>query len=166
MLTWLRSPGERLSNAASRTRDDTNARTMSPVASQPARGSPSRRPKSISTAAPNNGRSGTIPARPSRSRAFTPSLRSPCRSAFQDPQIVGGSVPPATEDGQDDRQPDGDLGGGDDEGEEHQHLAGRVVERPREGDEGEIHGVQHQLDAHEHDDDVPAEQQPDRTDAK
>src|SRR5580692_7619122 len=50
-----------------------------------------------------------------------------------------------------DAQTDGDLGGRDDHHEEDDGLTTDVVQRPRERDEGEVDGVQHQFDAHEHD---------------
>src|SRR5687768_6308151 len=55
-----------------------------------------------------------------------------------------------------DREPDGDLGGRDDEDEGHEDAAA-LVDGPvaaREGDKGEVRGVQHELDAHEDDDGV------------
>ena len=38
-----------------------------------------------------------------------------------------------------------------------------VVELPGEGDEGEVHGVEHELDAHEHHEGVATDEQADRT---
>ena len=49
------------------------------------------------------------------------------RSAPRRPDVVGGGALPAPEDRHDDREPDRDLGRGDDEREEHDHLAGDVV---------------------------------------
>ena len=46
---------------------------------------------------------------------------------------------------------DDDLGGGDDHHEEHGRLAVDVAEPDGERDEREVDGVEHQLDAHEHD---------------
>ena len=42
--------------------------------------------------------------------------------------------------------------------EEDQHLAVEGPQRAAEGDEGQVHRVQHQLDAHEHRDDVAAQE--------
>src|ERR1700736_2776343 len=137
MLTWLRASGGRLSRARNWTTDQAKARASSPVAIQPARGEPIRRPKNMSSTAPARGSSGMMPARPSRSRAFTEGPGPALGSALQGPEVVGGRRPPAAEDRHDDGQADRDLGRGDDEGEEHEHLAADVVERFGEGHEGE-----------------------------
>ena len=54
--------------------------------------------------------------------------------------------------GEDDRQPDRGLGGGDGHDEEDDHLAVHRPQAAGEGDEGQVDGVQHQLDRHEDDD--------------
>ena len=61
---------------------------------------------------------------------------------------------------------DGDLGGGDSDDEEHQHLP-VVVRQPlgceveaREGYQRQVRCAEHQLEAHEDDDDVAAQQHP------
>src|SRR3954447_4477254 len=106
------------------------------VAIQPATGSPMRLPNSSSTTAPAAGSAGTIHDRWMMSCASTrpylplsalragplgPRLRrrkvlAPVilASALQEVDVVGGDVLSATEDGNDDRQTDGDFGGGDD----------------------------------------------------
>src|SRR5712672_3338013 len=70
---------------------------------------------------------------------------------------------PAAEDGDDDGEADGRLGGGhrDDEEDggvtaEEARLGGGALHQweAREGEEGEVHRVEHQLDAHEHDERV------------
>src|SRR5688572_20523935 len=55
-----------------------------------------------------------------------------------------------------DGEPDGDLGGRHDEDEGHEDAAALIdgAVAAREGDEGEVRGVQHELDAHEDDDGV------------
>src|SRR5262249_10352140 len=80
----------------------------------------------------------------------------------QDPDVVGGGRRSATGDGHDDPEADDDLGRGDDQDEEHDDLAGDVVEHAPGGDEREVHGLEHQLDAHEHDERVGAAQEADR----
>src|SRR5690606_31402656 len=56
----------------------------------------------------------------------------------------------------DERQSDGGLGGGDGHHEEHEYLA-VDADAPRERDEREIDGVQHQFDAEERDDRIAAD---------
>src|SRR5690606_27989940 len=73
----------------------------------------------------------------------------------------GGSQP---EDRDDDGETDHDLGGGHDEDEEHGHLAVAVVERAAGGDQGQVHRVEHQLDAHEHDQRVAPDEEAQRPD--
>src|SRR5690606_29755673 len=51
------------------------------------------------------------------------------------------------------------LGGGDGEDEEHEHLAGGVVQVAGEGDEIHVGGEQQELDRHEDDDQVLAVQE-------
>src|SRR3982750_2006648 len=64
----------------------------------------------------------------------------------------------------DEAEADGRLGGGDDDDEDREDLAGDGVQAPlllqvaREGDEVEVRRVQDQLDRHEDDDDVAARQ--------
>ena len=58
------------------------------------------------------------------------------------------------------READRDLGRRDHEGEEHEHLAADVVQLSGERHEGEVDGVEHQLDAHEHHDHVAANSSP------
>ena len=75
------------------------------------------------------------------------------------------ALDPAPEDGHDDPEADDDLGRGDDQHEEHDRLAADVVEHAGEGDEGQVDGVEHQLDAHEHHQHVAPDQQADGADA-
>src|SRR5579863_564789 len=81
-------------------------------------------------------------------------------SALQDVDVVSGGGGPAPEHGHDDRQADHDLGRGHDQYEEHIDLTADVVQVAGEGHERQIHGVQHQLDAHEHDQHVAPDQEP------
>src|ERR1700674_5008797 len=55
-----------------------------------------------------------------------------------------------------DGEPDRGLRGGDGQYEEHENLPGRIAEEAREGDEVEVDREQHQLDRHQHDEDVAA----------
>src|SRR5690606_26810889 len=86
------------------------------------------------------------------------------RSTPHQRDVVGGRTLTAPHDGHDDPQSDHDLGRGDDEDEEDDRLAADVVEAAGEGDEAEVDGVEHQLDAHEHDQQVAADHQTGRPD--
>ena len=50
------------------------------------------------------------------------------RRSLQQVEVVGGGAATAAEDGDDDAEADRDLGGGDHQREEHDHLAADVVE--------------------------------------
>src|SRR5688572_1279467 len=80
-------------------------------------------------------------------------------SSLQQVEVVGRGSGAAAEDGHDDPEADDDLGRRHHQDEEHQRLAADVVELSGEGDEGEVHGVEHELDAHEHDEHVAPDQQ-------
>src|SRR5579884_132619 len=167
LRTWLRGWMSR--SAKNMTPDQTNVSPDSVVAIQPDSGSPMRLPNSSSTAEPTSGSSGMIQTRSSRSRALTvwPPRSSTCaRSALQEIDVVGRRALAAAEDRNDDRQSDRDLRGCDDQREEDEDLSADVVEHPREGHERQVGGVQHQLDAHEHHEDVAAQQQTDRADGE
>src|SRR5918998_590459 len=76
--------------------------------------------------------------------------------------------PARAEHSQHDREPDRDLGGGD---RDHQHgvahpQPSRVRQVIGEGHEGQVDGVDHQLDAHEHHDRVAPNQGPPRPDGE
>ena len=75
-------------------------------------------------------------------------------------------VDAAAEVGHHDAEADHDLGRRDHEHEEHDGLAADVVEHAGEGDEGEVGGVEHELDAHEHDQHVAPHQQADGADGE
>jgi hypothetical protein len=70
------------------------------------------------------------------------------------------------EDGDDDRQTDHDLGGGHHQHEEHRDLTVDQTQRPPGRHEGEVHGVEHQLDAHEHDEGVAPHQDAEQADGE
>src|SRR5258708_22291114 len=65
---------------------------------------------------------------------------------------------PVMEQRDEDSQPHGSLGGGDGHHEKDEDESVELVELPGVGDEGQIHGVYHQLDGHEDGDSVPAGQ--------
>src|SRR5262249_14545133 len=112
----------------------TNAVPQTAVANQPVSGSPSRRPKTRSTAKPAS-------ATPGRSQMTSST------SAPQQRDVVGVGAGPASQDGHDDAESDHDLGRGDDQHEEDGGLAVDVVEADGEGDERQVDGVEHELDA-------------------
>ena len=68
--------------------------------------------------------------------------------------------------GHDDPEADHDLSRRHHEHEEDQRLPTDVVEHAGERDEGEVGRVEHQLDAHEHDQDVAPHQQADGADGE
>src|SRR5215207_7287152 len=125
------------------------------VASQPATGSPNRRPNSTSRTKPASGRAGI---------SQTTSITAP--SASEQRHVVGGGSWPPPQDRHDDAEAHHDLGGGHDEHEEHDRLAGHVVERRRERHEAQVHRVQHELDAHEHHERVAPHEQADGADCE
>src|SRR5688572_15634924 len=79
-------------------------------------------------------------------------------SALHEVDLVEVDADPVAVDEQDDRQSDAHLGGGDGNHEEGEDLPGGVVELGGEGDEVDVHGVEHQLDAHQHEDAVAPRQ--------
>src|SRR5882724_10484819 len=138
-----------------------------------------RRPARNSTRAPNAGSTNSNQASPvtpvaastcgvaARSSVLMPPPRlgSYARSVLlvlEQVRVVHRGRPTGAEDGRDDRQPDHDLGGRDDHHEERHDLA----VHPGEGDQGQVHRVEHQLDAHEHDDRVAPDQHADRADGE
>ena len=72
----------------------------------------------------------------------------------------------AAQDGHDDAEADHHFGGGDDHHEEHGGLAADVAELAGQRDEREVHGVEHQLDAHEHHQRVAAHHHADDADGE
>src|SRR3712207_1985975 len=106
------------------------------VASQPASGSPRRRPTTRRTTKPASGSAGT-----SQTALST-------WSPAQEADVVGGRPGAPPEDGHDDPEAHDHLGGGHDEDEEDHDLPAHVVEGAGERDEGQVDGVEHELDAH------------------
>src|SRR3954454_13118518 len=147
------------------TRARTNAATTVAVPSRwPQRSV--RRPPSSSTAAPASGSAISSQEAASRPSAGSTSSSTVCPSpsVLQQVGVVDRGGPPGAVDRHDDGEADHDLGRGDDHHEEGHDLA---VDRPggaREGDQRQVHGVEHQLHAHEHDDGVAPDQHPDGAD--
>src|SRR5690606_9997311 len=79
-------------------------------------------------------------------------------SALEQVDVVDRGGPTGAEDGHDDREADDDLRRRDDHDEEREHLPGHVAVHAGERDEREVGRVGHELDAHEHDDRVAAQQ--------
>src|SRR5919202_5239579 len=97
-----------------------NDREIRAVATQPASGSPRRRPDARRMANPASGRAGI-------SQAACSIVGGPA-SALEEGDVVGGGLGPAAEDGHDDGQADHHFGRGHDQHEEHDRLAPDVVE--------------------------------------
>src|SRR5215210_7406371 len=70
------------------------------------------------------------------------------------------------EDGDDNPEPHGGLGGRDRHHDEDEELPRHVSEVAGEGDERQVHGVEHQLDAHEHLDGVALDDDADHADGE
>src|SRR5437588_1210675 len=77
---------------------------------------------------------------------------------------VGGAA--AAEQGHDDGEADHDLGRGDHHREERQDLAVEVADLARERHQGQVHRVQLQLDRHEDDERIAADQHAERSDGE
>ncbi len=132
----------------------TNDAATIAVASQPARGLPSLRPAASRTAKPARGSSGmrnaersTGPVSPSARGCRRRSLPGGARkieTMIPRPTTTSAAATTSTKKTAD--------------------LPGDVVQGPGEGDEGEVRGVQHQLDAHEHHEHVAPNEQTDRAD--
>src|SRR5690349_24450007 len=95
----------------------------------------------------------------------SPSHGSPRSSAHRVVLVDQGRLAVA-EDGDDDREADGRLGGGHghDHQRDHRAVALQVGDEGPEGHDREIHRVEHQLDGHEHRDGVPSGEEPERAD--
>src|SRR6476469_525670 len=131
-------------------------------------------PPSSRTAAPISGNaisSQAPPAAPLASWTFWASASrnvddTDYPSVLQQVGVVHGGRPAGTEDRHDDREPDDHLGRGHHHYEEGHDLAVQRAVDARERDQRQVHRVQHQLDAHEHDDRVAPDQHPDRADGE
>src|SRR4051794_10479463 len=122
-----------------------------------------RRPPSSSTAAPASGSAMSSQVALSSPLTGTVSMcpESPIRSVLQQVDVVDGGGAAGPVDRHDDRQADDDLGRGDHHDEERDELAVEGAAGPGEDDQGQVHRVEHQLDAHEDDDRVAPDQHPD-----
>src|SRR3712207_2304238 len=124
-----------------------------------------RRPPSSRTTAPASGS-----AMSSQDAAISPSAgtvsiyRLP--SVLQQVGVVDRRRPAGPEERHDDGEADDDLGGGDDHDEERHDLAVDGAAGAGEGDQRQVHRVEHQLHAHEHDDRVAPHEHTDRADGE
>src|SRR3954453_15096771 len=170
----LRSASSRSTSETNRTRLSTNE---TPTVAQPSR-CPHlsvRRPPTSRTTAPSAGSAITTQSRSKTPLALvgcTTGTASSARrtsgadrsgvtgrtSVLQEAGVVDGGRATGAEDGHDDREPDDHLGRGHHHHEEGGDLAVEVAVLLGEGDECEVRGVEHQLDAHEHDDRVAPRQ--------
>src|SRR3954453_12584245 len=163
------TPAERFSRPAScrvPARPSTKAATTVPVPSRwPQRSV--RRPPSSSTVAPASGSamsSQEEASSPVAGSASGTTLSMRCespilgRSVLEQVGVVDRGGPSGPVDRHDDREADDDLRGGDDHHEERDDLAVDAPVRTGEGDQRQVDRVEHQLDAHEHDDGVAPHQ--------
>src|SRR5207249_12176712 len=82
------------------------------------------------------------------------------RSASQQMHVIDVDRVPGAEDGDEDRQAHHDLNRGHDDYKKYRELSLDSQPLPGKCDERQVHRVQHQLDRHEHDERVPAQQHP------
>src|SRR5690606_17269286 len=110
---------------------------------------------------PNSGASTTAINR------LLASVISICGSALQRIDFADIDRAACAEQGHQDRQTNGGLGGGYGQDEEHEQLSGRITQFTRKPDEIDVHREQHQLDGHQQDDDVlPVEEDAGQADAE
>src|SRR6185369_2383643 len=114
-----------------------DARTAA-EARMPANFLPQRRPKKIFSSAPASGSSGI-----QRSRFV---VMASARLPFQELHVPGIERLAVAKHRDDDRQADDCLGGRDRHNEKTDDLPVERAQKAREGDEREIHGIEHQLD--------------------
>src|SRR5215204_371987 len=91
---------------------------------------------------------------------YSPTLQS------QQARVVNVERFAVTEDGDDDAEADGGFGGRDRHHDEDEELPRHVTEVTGEGDERQVDGVEHQLDAHEHLDGVALDDDADHPDGE
>ena len=82
----------------------------------------------------------------------------PARSMLHGADLTDVERPTAAKNGDQNRQADGSFGGGDHDHEKCRGMADHVLLLAREGEERQVGGVQHQLDAHEHHQGIAANQ--------
>src|SRR5918998_1634983 len=94
------------------------------------------------------------------------SIPDPRPSVLEQVGVVDRRRPAGPEERHDDREADDDLGGRDDHDEERHDLAVDGAVGAGEGDQRQVHRVEHQLDAHEDDDRVAPHEDADRADGE
>src|SRR5262245_55889905 len=127
-MRWVGSSSTSPANTATPTPKEAAAIT---VATRPARGSPMRRPAAMRRTKPARGSAGINP-------------RMLSTSAPQVRQVVGRGARLAPHHRHDDPEAHHHLGGRHHQHEEHDGLAGHVVEHRAEADEGEVDRVEHE----------------------
>src|SRR3954452_10694273 len=143
---WWRASGESPSRLIKAAMPQAKERPIATVPIIPAtlRGS-ARKPSAI-TIEPSSGNSRT-----SQHQAVAvmnnSASQAPRSSAAQLPQIVDVERQTAAENGDDQAKADDDLTGGDHHHDHREDLTLLVADHAAEGDEGEVAGVQHQLEA-------------------
>src|SRR3954454_16818419 len=130
-----------------------------------------RRPPSSSTAAPASGNAISSQDQPSSPSAGNTSAGNVSdtgvpvsRSVLEKVGVVDRGGPAGPVDRHDDREADDDLSCRDDHHEEGHDLAVEAAVGAGEGDQRQVHRVQHELHAHEHDDRVAAHEHADGAD--
>src|SRR5258706_3009248 len=134
--------------------------TTAPTGTQNA-SSPRRRP---TTAVTRNPASGSAMMRTTRSCTRLTQLASSAHGVV----LVDERRLAVAEDGDDDREADGRLGGGDghDHQRDHRAVTLQIGDERAERHDAEIHRIEHQLDGHQHRDRVPAGEEPERPDGE
>src|SRR5689334_19756286 len=153
-LTIARASGSSWTSRATASSDTANEPIIAPQATAPAAAFDTRRPRLALTRKPRNGRSGISSSIGRTPRRHEDAKRLPlqAREGFGVQRLA------VTEQGDDDREADGGFRGGDGHHEEHDDLAVGGAERAAEGDEREVHRVQHDLDRQQDRDQVAADE--------
>src|SRR3954469_22293967 len=157
--SMTRLSGSRLTRRATAAAEIANESSIAPQAITPAAVFVTRRPSPAFSRKPANGRSGissSMAARTERTRSLP----------FQARERVRVERLAVTEQPDHDREADGGLRGGDRHHEEHDDLAVGGAQRSPECDEGQVHGVQHDLDRQQDRDQVAAHEHTGRADAE
>src|SRR4051812_17692750 len=81
-------------------------------------------------------------------------------------EAVDLDVAPAAEDGDDDRETHGGLGGGHGDHDERERVSGQIAPHAREREQRDVGGVEHELDAHQDDQRVAPDEHADDADQK
>src|SRR5690606_26418681 len=163
---WRRCPSGSPSSSTNASTATTNeARDMATPSRWPHRSV--RRPSTSRMVAPSSGMAIISQDRPITPPAVCWMISTGSTShllVLQQVGVVDGRGPAGSEDRHDDGEADHDLGRGHHHHEERDDLAFQVADLPGEGDEREVAGVEHELDAHEHHDRVPPGQHADGPD--